>query len=231
MLKVVVDTREPRDIYEFLVKSFPDITFMREKLDEGDYLAMCDNGKKRVLVERKQIGDFYDSIIRTKTLKDGTKSNRMRNQVDKISICQSDCVVLYLITGDQNSFAEYMRNQGNPINMDIIDGGISSLLVRDNIRVLIDYSDKGGIKRMVRVMKKICDDETDLPKVRNVNTLAARLLNISKKQWFALREKFGTDLVYISGLSEREIMKVEGIGKIKAKRIKEILNGTSEDWL
>jgi len=219
------------DLFEYLCRTFPDITFIREKLDEGDYLAMCDNGKKRVLVERKQIGDFYDSMVRTKTLKNGKISNRMRNQVDKISVCQADCVVLYLITGDHNAFAEYMRRQGNPINMDLIDGGISSLLVRDNIRVLIDYSDKGGIRRMIRIMRKVCDDETDIPKVRNVNTLAARLLNISKKQWFALREKYGTNLVYISGLSEKEIMKVEGIGKVKAKQIKAILNGTSEDWL
>jgi len=184
-----------------------------------------------VLVERKRIGDLYSSITEKHILKDGTRKNRLRDQAERLTVAQSNTVVVYLITGDQNAFVEQMNKLNKPVNTDLIDGAIASLLVRDNMRIIIDYSDKGGLKRMIRVMKKICDGQLDLPKLRNCNMLVARLLNITKKQWTALRNAHGTDLTYISTLNERELMKIEGIGRVRAKQIKEILNGSSEDWM
>ena len=231
-MKIICDTREPEDLYKFLVREYPDIEFERSKLDEGDYLAVCNTGKPQLLVERKAIGDFYDSIMKTVELKSGEKKNRFRTQVDKITVCQADCAVLYLITGDQNSYVEGMKKLDIHIDRDIIDGGIASLIVHDNIRVLVEYSDKGGLKRMVSIMQKVCSgDHLDTPKVRNVNNLTARQLNINIKQWQALRDKHGVNLVYIAGLPVKELQKIEGIGKVKANKIKEILNGTSDDWL
>lgn len=230
IIRVIIDSREKEWIPTFLSKEFPNVTFEVKKLDEGDYLAECDNGQSMVLVERKQIGDFYSSIMEKRILKDGTRKNRMRDQVERISVAQSNSVVIYLITGDQNKFVEQMQNINQKVDVDILDGAIASLLVRDNIRVIIDYSDKGGLKRMVRIMQKICDGQLDLPKMRNCNMLAARLLNITRRQWNALKELHGTDLTYIASISEKELMKIEGIGKLRAKKIKEILTGTSEDW-
>ena len=84
---------------------------------------------------------------------------------------------------------------------------------------------------MIRTMQKVCDGQLDIPAHRNCDALAARLLNITLIQWKAIRDTYGTDLSYIASLSDKQLMDVDGIGKVKARKIREMLTGKCNDWL
>jgi len=226
-LIITIDSREPVSIKEWLPKQFPKIKFKIEVLKEGDFLGECENNKNLgILVERKYIGDLYSSVMGTKG-----KKGRFPFQVSRLTTHQCDKVVILLVTGSIDEYIYKMQKLGITIDRDVIDGIIASVVVRDNIRVIVDYDEKNALKRMVRCMQKICDEQLDIPAHRNCDALMSRLLNISLVQWKALRDTYGTDLSYIATLSDKELMEVDGIGKVKARKIREMLNGKCNDWM
>lgn len=224
---VTIDSREPASIKEWLPKQFPKIKFKVEALKEGDYQSDCENGKPpSVVVERKAIGDLYSSVMGSKG-----KKGRFPFQVSRLTTHQCDKIVILLVTGSVDEYVYKMQKLGVTVDRDIIDGIIASVLVRDNIRVIIDYNEKNALKRMIRTMQKVCDGQLDIPAHRNCDALTARLLNITLIQWKSLRNTYGTDLSYIASLSEKQLMDVDGIGKVKARKIREMLTGKCNDWL
>mgnify|MGYP000850620189 FL=1 len=182
-------------------------------MSEGDYES------DRVIVERKTIDDLYGSIIGSKD-----KKGRLPSQLSRLTTHQSDKVVIILITGNIDDFVKRMRKIKIKVNRDIIDGMIASIIVRDNIRVLFNEDEKSGLIQMVKIMKKIDEEELDIPKLRNMDALAARLLNISKNQFLAIKDKYGSSLTYIASLNEKDLASIDGMSKLKAKRIKDILH-------
>lgn len=198
-------------------------------MKEGDYLFTCENDSRpKILVERKSVGDLYSSIMGSTSK---GKPSRLTSQVSRLTTHQTDSVVILLITGSVEEYVVTMKKFGKSVDPDLIDGTIASLLTRDNIRIIWNYHEKTGLKQMVRTAIKICEGSMDVPSLRNLDTLTARLLNITLVQWKNIREIYGTDLTYIATLKVNDLMKVDGIGKIKAQRIKEMLTGKSNDWL
>jgi ERCC4-type nuclease len=226
-LIVTIDSREPSHIKDWLPKQFPQYKFQIKALKEGDFLGECENKKNLgILVERKFIGDLYSSVMGSKG-----KKGRFPFQVSRLTTHQCDKIVILLVTGSVDEYVYKMQKLGVTVDRDIIDGIIASVVVRDNIRVIIDYNEKNALKRMIRTMQKVCDGQLDIPAHRNCDALAARLLNITLIQWKAIRDTYGTDLSYIASLSDKQLMDVDGIGKVKARKIREMLTGKCNDWL
>lgn len=206
-LTIHLDSREPIWIKKWLPTQFKNIKFTGKALEEGDYAS------EHVLIERKSISDLWSS------LQDG----RFYTQLDRLCT-HSDKVIIYLITGSIDEWLYKMKQLHINVNEDIIDGCIASLLVRSNVRVICDSHEKAALKRMVRMIIKIEDENVlDLPSKRNPDMLTARLLNISKAEWFAIKEMYGTSLCFLCNLSEKDLLKVKGIGPKKAKSILQII--------
>ena len=217
-LEVIVDDREL--VHEsnawmlpFLKKTFPEITFKVERLDEADFAT------PRVVVERKTIDDLWSSLA------DG----RFHDQINRL-MTYKDHVVIYLIVGSVDAFL-FKHNQLHEHgivrkpNIDIIDGMIASLLVRYNFRVICDSNEQLGLKRMVRMMQKIENEESlDIPSKVDPLMLAACITGLSKKQVIELSRKHGTSLAHWATLTKAQLMEIKGIGAMKANKFIKVLN-------
>jgi hypothetical protein len=225
-LIITLDTREKADLRKWIIHEFPKLTFKEEALKEGDILIECENNKKvKVLIERKTISDLYSSVL-------GSKGHvgRFPSQCSRLITHQVDSVVILLITGDVTAYAlELKRKKNIIIDIELLNSIIAGVMTRYNIRVLINPDKYGGLKQAIKVGIKICEGELDLVAYRNLDALIARFLNITLVQWRNIREVYGTDLTYIANTAD--LAKIRGIGKVKERRIKELLCGKSDDWM
>lgn len=216
-LTITIDSREPKTIHTFLKRSFPDIEFESAQMETGDYSS------KSCLIERKSIADLWASI----------KDGRFHDQVNRMATFANEKTVMYLITGSLDEWAieyETMRKilikKGKKLpfaNKELIDGCIASLLVRENIRVIINTNEKLGLKQMVRIIKKIEEGDLDMPSKRNPDTLAARLLNIKLEEWNEIKTIHGCSLCHICNLTDKDLAKVTCLTPKKRKDILQIL--------
>ena len=225
-IEVILDTREPVDLRQKIIKSFPNVKFKEVALKEGDIMIHCetDDGLK-ILIERKTVGDLYGSVMGSKG-----KKPRFPSQCVRLLTHQTDTVVILLITGDINEYCNFMKKRkGVIIDPSVFDSIIASVMVRYNIRVLVDHDDLNGIKRAIKVGMKICEGNLDIVAQRNLDALISRFLNITLVQWSNIRKMYGTDLTYIA--NGADLTQVQGIGKVKERRIKELIIGKSSDWM
>lgn len=209
-MMVRVDSREPKQHYEFLTQAFPTIDFSWVPLPEGDYET------DKVLVERKAISDLYGSIIGN-----GKTPGRIQNQVCRLS-CHGDQIVMFLITGSISKFMEDMKKVGIKVDPDIIYGQLSSITSRERIHVIWMENEWDGLITMIKFMHKIEDGKYMVPTRREPDMLMARFLGITPYQWGDLKRKFGS-VVGVAEASEKEIATIYGIGKAKSKKIRELL--------
>jgi len=214
-LHVIIDTREKQWLKEWLPLTYPQHTFELKALKEGDFLSNPGTNRE-VLVERKTVEDLYQSKY----------EGRLDKQLSRLTAHHNNKLVMLLITGSPEEFIKKMRKPpvGIVIPPGLIDSIIASVLVRDNVRVLVDSDEETALRRMIAVMEKVEDGNLGIPKIRNEDMLAARLCMITPEQWFTLKEKHGSSLVHIASLNERDLTEIKGVGKVKAKRVKEILN-------
>ena len=211
-LEIIIDSRENEFIKKWLPKEFPDVKFEVKTLIEGDYRS------EHVIFERKRIDDLWSSI----------HDGRFRSQVSRMTTHQCDKVVAYLIVGSIDDFIYKMKKLHMKADENTLHGAIASLLVRDNIRVIHCTNEKHGLKEMVRVMQKIEEDnELNIPAVRDLDMLFARLLNVPKDTWFGIKELHGSSLSHLCSLSSKDFTKVKGIGP---KRAKDIVNFLKNGW-
>jgi ERCC4-type nuclease len=206
---VYVDTREPPRNYEFLKKVFPNHIFEKATLQEGDYST------DKVLVERKTVADLYGSIVGN-----GSKPGRLIKQVSRIS-CH-DKVLVILVIGNISSFIENMKKIGIKVNVDILYGALASISCRERMHVLWMEEEWNALITMVRLMQKIEDDEYMVPSRRDPDVLLARYFKITLKQLKELKSKYPT-INDIANATEKDLMSIKGIGKVKAKGIKELI--------
>ncbi|MCK9577440.1 MAG: hypothetical protein M0R51_16170 [Clostridia bacterium] len=204
-----MDTREPPRNYEFLKKVFPNHIFEKATLQEGDYST------DKVLVERKTVADLYGSIVGN-----GSKPGRLIKQVSRIS-CH-DKVLVILVIGNISSFIENMKKIGIKVNVDILYGALASISCRERMHVLWMEEEWNALITMVRLMQKIEDDEYMVPSRRDPDVLLARYFKITLKQLKELKSKYPT-INDIANATEKDLMSIKGIGKVKAKGIKELI--------
>ena len=220
-----MDTREPAELRQWIIKQFPKLTFVEKALKEGDILIECENDKNtKVIIERKQISDLYGSVMGSKG-----KPGRFPAQCTRLMTHETNSVVILLVTGSVADYVAKMKKAKHiDIDPEIFDSIIASCMTRYNIRVIIDHSDYNGIKKAIKIGMKVCEGNLDLVAHRNCDALTARLLNITLVQWNAIRKQYGTDLTYIAGA---DLSCIQGIGKVKERHIKEVLTGKSNDWM
>jgi len=208
---ITIDTREPKWIKEWLPAEFPQYKFIIEKLDEGDY--QCGN----VLIERKTWKDLYDSAY-------NNKGERLDTQRMRLITHQVDKVVGFLITEDLDEYLVKVKMAKKFINTegirDFLETEVSSLLARDNFRVICGAHEKGALRTMVHLMYKIeMMDDLNIPCMRNPDAHMAKLLDVPLKLWLSIKEIHGTSMLHLCSLKESDFMKVKGCGKKRAAQI------------
>lgn len=209
LLHIYVDTREPKANYNFLAGAFPNHTFELRALPEGDYAT------EKVIVERKTVTDLYGSIVGTKN-----KPGRFVNQVSRLSTHNQ--IVVLLVIGNVASFIDDMKRLGIRADVNILYGAIASVSCRENIHLIWVENEWDGLITMVKFMQKVDEGEYKIPAKRDPEILLARYLKITHKQMIALRKKFET-LEGIRTATDKDLMTVDGIGRAKAKTIRELL--------
>ena len=199
-IKIVVDNRE-KIVSRYL---FDKAELEFKNLENGDYIL-----SDRVIVERKTAEDFESSIIDKrlfKQLKDLKKYERP----------------ILIIEGDN-----YFR-----LSEKIVNGAVISIMLDFNIPVMFSKD----AEETANILVKMAERE----QLKNKRTMAIRTgkkpMSLKERQRFIVESfpdvgaltaenllmKFGT-IESIVNASEDELMEVEGVGKITAKKIKAVL--------
>jgi ERCC4-type nuclease len=210
-LKVYVDTREPKSHLKFLTKVFPDVTFIPRALGEGDFAT------DKVLVERKTVADLYGSIMGNKY-----QPGRLPNQIGRLA-CHDDQIVMIMVVGDMKEYMENAKEHHFKVNDDIIYGQLASIMCRERIHVMWFSDEWTALICMTKFMKKIEEGNYMIPSRREPDMLAARLLGVTLHQWYDLKKKFKT-LANMAEAPDKELSTIYGIGKAKAKKVKDLIN-------
>lgn len=210
-MRVYVDTREPKSYMAFLEKVFPDVTFTPRALGEGDFAI------EKVLVERKTLPDLYGSIMGNRNHK-----GRFPDQVNRLS-CHDNQIVLVMVTGNMKEFIDTLGSNGIKINESIIYGSLASIICRERIHVMWYEDEWTALICMIKFMIKVEEGNYMIPSRREPDMLAARLLGVTLGQWYDLQRKFKT-LANIGAAPDKDISTIYGIGKAKAKKVKDLIN-------
>ena len=212
-MNIIVDTREPKQNYQFLSGAFPQHNFELKALPEGDYAS------NTVIVERKTIADLYGSIRGSRE-----KPGRLVSQVGRLSSHEE--ILVLLVIGSITDFLDSMKRLNVQVDVNVIYGAIASLSCREHIHLIWVANEWDGLLTMVKFMQKIEDGNYKIPSQRDPDILMARYLKLTLKQFKALKGKFGT-IRCITEATDKDLMAIEGIGKTKAKNIRLLL---TEGW-
>ncbi|MEE9323145.1 MAG: ERCC4 domain-containing protein [Candidatus Aenigmarchaeota archaeon] len=213
-IRIVVDHRESKNHVFRNLKEF-DADLIRKQLKTGDYIC-----SDRVCVERKTIPDFIQSII----------DQRIFKQVSEIS----ECFEKPLMILEGNPDLLFMERNVHP---NTIRGALASLAIDYKIPIIwtrnsletanqiywIAYREQVKEKRgmAIRCPRKL----TSISNQQEF--LIAGLPHVNTKLSKSLLKKFKTPKKVFSAKPEK-LMKVEKIGKGKAKKIWELLNARYE---
>ena len=201
---IIVDDRE-RMIARILHEKGQEIKVMR--LDIGDFLI------GDVCIERKTIRDFVNSII----------DNRLFIQIKNMKECCERQILI--VEGEEDIYSQ--RN----VHPNAIRGAIASIALDFNISMVETKNPEETANMLISIEKRISKEkkEIELHKRKPISTQGEQLYIVSSLPSIGtqlaknLLKKFG-NIKSIFNASEKELMKVEGIGKEKAKKIYEIIN-------
>lgn len=208
MTSIIVDTREPKTIIKYLQKKFPKTTFKLETLKEGDYKS------KKVLCERKKIGDLYGSIM----------DKRIWSQVNRMAQHDEMKLVL-LITGNIDEYIKSMRRYKKFVNEKIMYSCIDDVACRYGFEVIWIEDEKSALNVMVGYMENVDEGNFLVPTKAHPEALIARYLGITIPQYIELRNNYGS-LTKIARVPAAELSETKAIGPIKSKKIITMLNTT-----
>ena len=212
-LHVFVDSREPKHFMPFLQDAFPEHTFELKALVEGDYST------EKVIVERKTLNDLYGSIVGN-----GGKPGRLASQISRLS-CH-DKVVLVLIVGNVPTFIDDMKRLGIKTDINIVYGALASLACRERIHVMWMEMEWDALITMIRFMQKVENAEYMVPSRREPDILLARYFKLTHTQWKDIKARYHS-IQALMDASEKDLMSIRGIGKVRARTIKELIKN---DW-
>lgn len=206
-IDIIIDSREPKQIQNYLKKKFKDISFDIKALPEGDFQS------EHVLCERKTVADLYSSILDKRLW---AQVNRMSTHTDKIKVL--------LVVGNLDEYIKQMRIYKKRVNKKSIANAIVSINVRYNFVIMWIEDDKSAYNHLIEFMLAVENNEFMEPARAEVDTLLAKYFDITLPQMRALMKKYPS-LKDIMEADNQEIISVRGIGEIKAKRIKAKLIG------
>lgn len=185
-----------------------------EQLDVGDYVL-----SDRVAAERKTASDFISSV----------KDQRMFSQLESLS--KSYEKPLMIIEGSPEMLF------GNGLHPNSVRGALSSIAIDLGIPVIWTRNPKETAAQLYWIARREQEDlgrnvqirsfSMDAPLHKHQEFLVSGLPFINAVMSRRLLEKFGTPRRLFAA-SEEQLKEVEGIGEVKAGKIRELLDGKYE---
>ena len=210
-LRIIVDEREKKSGIPDLLKAVG-VNIEIKTLPVGDYIVAPE-----IVVERKSIRDLISSIFDGRLF---DQCNRLREHFQHPVI---------LMEGNVDEIEEFTEN---PL---VFYGAISSIALDFKIPVLPTPNATHTAKLLVSMSsRKDATKGPFLKKIKKSSDLQRQQLSVlcslpgvGEKLATRMLEKFGTPL-RVLGASSVELSKVEGLGKERAKKIKEMLESKSK---
>lgn len=210
-LRIIVDEREKKSGIPDLLKAVG-VNIEIKTLPVGDYIVAPE-----IVVERKSIRDLISSIFDGRLF---DQCNRLREHFQHPVI---------LMEGDVDEIEEFTEN---PL---VFYGAISSIAIDFRIPVIPTPNATHTAKLLVSMSsRKEAQKGPFLKKIKKSSDLQRQQLSVlcslpgvGEKLATRMLEKFGTPLRVLSA-SSVELSKVEGLGKERAKKIKEMLESKSK---
>ncbi|MEK6957213.1 MAG: ERCC4 domain-containing protein, partial [Thermoproteota archaeon] len=210
-LRIIVDEREKKSGIPDLLKAVG-VNIEIKTLPVGDYIVAPE-----IVVERKSIRDLISSIFDGRLF---DQCNRLREHFQHPVI---------LMEGNVDEIEEFTEN---PL---VFYGALSSIALDFKIPVLPTPNATHTAKLLVSMSsRKEAAKGPFLKKIKKSSDLQRQQLSVlcslpgvGEKLATRMLEKFGTPL-QVLGASSVELSKVEGLGKERAKKIKEMLESKSK---
>ena len=210
-LRIVVDEREKRSGIPSLLKGIG-INLEIKTLPVGDYIVAPET-----IVERKSISDLVSSVFDGRLF---DQCNRMKENFQ---------FPIIIIEGDTNEIEELIEN---PF---VFYGAVSSVAIDFKIPIISTPNASHTAKLLVSMcsrkdvtkgpfIKKI--RKSDDPQRQQLSVLSS-LPGVGEKTAIRMLEKFGTPLKVFSA-SSTELSKISGLGELRAKKIKKMLQAKSK---
>ncbi len=212
MVEVVVDVHEKSSgMPELLMLLGAEVRY--ERLSVADYVL-----SEHTAVERKSARDFVSSLF----------SGRLFEQADRLRDAYENAVLLV-----EGSLTEAAGEHASAVW-----GSLFSLAVERGVVVLQAADREDCARAIVTLAKREQRERNVRPAVRH----KPRLMSLRERQVFLvcglpgvgeelavrLLRRFGKPR-RVFAASKRELMKVQGIGRLKAERIAEVLDRVYED--
>jgi ERCC4-type nuclease len=209
-VRIVADHRESNSCVFAHLGDF-DAEIVQEQLKTGDYIC-----SDRVAIERKTVADFVQSIL----------DRRIFRQASEMAECFER--PLLIIEGDPD--AMFMERNVHP---NAIRGALASLAIDHKMPIIWTKNAKETAGQIYWIAYREQIKEARSVSIRcpskfrsareQQEFLIAGLPSINTKLSKSLLNKFRTPKRVFSASPEK-LMKVEGIGEIKARKIWELLN-------
>ena len=209
MFKIIVDSREPKQIFTKLnkLKETHDFDYSVEILDVGDYYYKDGS----VCMERKEISDFYSSIIDGRIFE---QVMNMKNNFDNVIIG---------ISGDLKSTYYKIHN----FNINKYRGAIASLIVKYKCTIF----NTNGDTELLDILLRMCEKSTE-PFTGVINKINYKDEDIHRNMLCAIPSigyKKAKDILSIysfqtlRNMSIDDLKKIDGIGDKIATQIKKYI--------
>ena len=222
-MKVIIDTREKQKVYYkgFLEERFPKHEFILQKLDEGDFES------ENVLVERKEIADFFQS----------TYSHRLKDQVSRIA-SHEDKYTFILIHGNMEQFLRVIDEVEGGLAREkissIMYASLASIACRERVHIVWCEDICDGLISMVKFMECAASGDYMVPLKREPDRLFARFLGVTplqadqiKLMWPNIQE-FARDCMNPDIVAR--LCTIRGIGTVKASLIVTLMLESWHSW-
>ena len=217
---VIVDSREASknsDVVSELRKARLKVAI--SALNVGDYFLLASKDKKPILVERKTVTDFLNSI----------RDNRIWDQLKLLKRAEGEenVVVVILIEGYLGIVEKYTK-----WNISAVLRIMDEIIIDWNVRIMPSPNKKATIAWLVSKAKSLGVAEKKRPPRLRVEkkpmSINERILYVAESivgpvLARRLLRKFRT-LRNLANTSVPELMNVEGIGEKRAKEIYAIFN-------
>ena len=210
-LRIVVDEREKKSGIPNLLKGIG-INLEIKTLPVGDYIVAPET-----IVERKSISDLVSSVFDGRLF---DQCNRMKENFQ---------FPIIIIEGDTNKIEELIEN---PF---VFYGAVSSVAIDFKIPIISTPNASHTAKLLVSMCSR--KDVTKGPFIKKIRksddlqrqqlSVLSSLPGVGEKTAIRMLEKFGTPLKVFSA-SSTELSKISGLGELRAKKIKKILQVKSK---
>ncbi len=215
MAKILVDHRESKDIIKEIIKE--DIEIEKRQLDIADFIIQTknlDNKIQTVGIERKTTQDLLNSIIDKRLI---TQLMVLKENFD---------IALLIIEGEENIYS--LRN----FHPNSIRGMLATVALDFQVPMIHTKNPKDTAKYIALIANRLEKTRKPLSMVpkrkpmtikEQQNYIVESLPGIGPTIAKSLLKEFKT-IKNIITADEKELLKVEKIGKIKAKELKKLFS-------